>query len=335
MELVKIPNLSQSVCRIGLGTWAIGGALWGGTDEKESIATLHRAFDLGINLIDTAPSYGFGLSEEIVGKALKSYTGNRARLVIATKVGLDWREGTIFRDCRRERIFQEIEDSLKRLKVDCIDLYQVHWPDFDTPFHETAAAMRSLMESGKIKAIGVSNYTIEMIEEFRKIAPVHALQSSYNLFEREIEALELPYCKKNGIALLGYGPLCRGLLSGRMRKSTKFEGDDLRKIDPKFQEPNFSHYLNSISQLQAWVAGKYGRTILELALRFVMDKGIDIPLWGARRPQQLDLLEKVWDWTLSPSDLEEIDQIINESIAEPLGPEFMAPSMRKEVLQSM
>src|ERR1700720_1358570 len=224
----------------------MGGWMWGGTDQRESVATIHAALHQGINLIDTAPVYGFGASEEIVGAAL---VGVRSHTVIATKVGLESRDGKIYRNATRARIMQEIDDSLRRLRTDYIDIYQVHWPDPLVPVEETAEAMRALYEQGKIRAIGVSNFSVAQMERFRKVAPLHVLQAPYNLFERAIEAEILPYCRANGIVTLGYGALCRGLLSGRMRPDTKFEGDDLRRIDPKFQAPRFTQYLDAVRQL--------------------------------------------------------------------------------------
>lgn len=308
--------------------------MWGGTEEKKSIETIHHALDLGINLIDTAPIYGFGLSEEIVGKAIKSY-GKRDQIILATKVGLNWPDGKIFRDSRETRIREEFEDSLRRLQVDYIDLYQIHWPDPETSYPETAEVLSRLLKEGKIRAIGVSNYSVEMLEAFRKSAPIHTLQSPYNLFERALDEEELPYCKKNGIAILGYGPLCRGLLSGRMHSGTQFEGDDLRKVDPKFQEPCYSQYLACVEKLKEWVSQKYDRSILAFALRWSLDQGIDIPLWGARKPEQLNLLEKVWGWNITEEDKAEIDAILQETVPDPVGPEFMAPPLsRKKVLTS-
>src|SRR3984885_13714734 len=178
METIQISPLKKPASRICLGTWAIGGWMWGGTEEQESINTIHKAFELGINMIDTAPVYGFGKSEEIVGKALKQY-GNRERVVIATKVGLNWKNQQVYRDSSKERIFKEIEDSLKRLQVDYIDLYQVHWPDPQTPISETAEAVDSLLQAGKIRAIGVSNFSVAQMQEWQKAAPLHALQSPF------------------------------------------------------------------------------------------------------------------------------------------------------------
>lgn len=328
MEYVHIPHVDKKVCRVGLGTWAIGGWLWGGTDEQESIRTIHRAFDLGFNLIDTAPVYGFGLSEEIVGKALKTYP-KRHDICVATKVGLNWVNGNIFRDARKQRIAEEIEASLKRLKIERIDVYQVHWPDLHTPFEETATALLQLLEEGKIGAIGVSNFTNKMMETFRLHAPLHTLQSPYNLFEREIEKNEIPYCHKNGMVILGYGALCRGLLSAKMQADRQFTGDDLRKIDPKFNPPHCSQYIQCTEKLNAWAQQKYGKSLLEFALRWILDQGVEISLWGARHPEQLDPFEQIWDWTLTESDKKEVEAIISATVTDPVGPEFMAPPTEK------
>ena len=250
-EFVTIPRTELQLSRIALGTWAMGGWMWGGTDERESVATIRAALEQGINLIDTAPAYGFGVSEEIVGQALGA-GGLRAHAVIATKVGLEWRDGKVYRNATRTRIMQEIDDSLRRLRTDYIDIYQVHWPDPLVPIEETAEAMRTLYEQGKIRAIGVSNFSVAQMERFRSVAPLHVLQSPYNLFERDIEAEILPYCRANAIATLGYGALCRGLLSGRMRVDTTFGGDDLRRLDPKFQPPRYAQYLRAVSSSISW-----------------------------------------------------------------------------------
>ncbi|MGA8549997.1 MAG: aldo/keto reductase, partial [Stellaceae bacterium] len=184
VELATIAGTGLAVSRVGLGTWAIGGWMWGGTDDAQSIKTIHAAVDRGINLIDTAPAYGFGRSEEIVGRAIAE-GGLRSQVVIATKVGLEWKDGKVFRNASRERIQREIEDSLRRLRTDYIDIYQVHWPDPLVPIEETAAAMQTLYDQGKVRAIGVSNFSVEEIERFRRVAELHAVQPPYNLFERE------------------------------------------------------------------------------------------------------------------------------------------------------
>src|SRR5438270_10251649 len=221
MEHAVIPGTPLQVSRITLGTWAIGGWMWGGTDEAESIATIRAAFEHGINIVDTAPVYGFGRSEEIVGKAIAE--GRlRSDVMIATKAGLQWEDGKVSCNASRARIMAEVEDSLRRLRTDYIDIYQVHWPDPLVTIEETAEAMNALFEQGKIRAIGVSNFSVLQMERFRRVAPLHVLQPPYNLFERGIERSLLPYCQKNKIATLGSGALCRGLLSGRMQANTVF-----------------------------------------------------------------------------------------------------------------
>ncbi len=247
--MIAIPGTNLNPTRIALGTWAIGGWMWGGSDQAESIRTIRSAVDRGINLIDTAPVYGFGRSEEIVGEALAEI--GRHKVLIATKVGLDWREGQPFRNASRVRIHKEIEDSLRRLRTDVIDIYHVHWPDPNTPIEETAQAMAELHQADKIRAIGVSNFSTEQMRAFRAVAPLHTAQPPYNLFEREAEKDVLPYCRDNAIATLAYGSLCRGLLSGRVKADRAFTGDDLRRSDPKFQPPRLEQYLRAVERLDA------------------------------------------------------------------------------------
>jgi aryl-alcohol dehydrogenase-like predicted oxidoreductase len=330
METSRILGDDLQFSRIGLGTWAMGGWMWGGTDEQESIRTIHSAIDRGITLVDTAPVYGFGQSEEIVGKALAS-SSVRQRVAIATKVGLDWANGEPFRHATRARIFAEVEASLKRLQTDVIDIYQVHWPDPMTPIGETADAMAALLEQGKIRAIGVSNFSPSQMNEFGLVAPIHTAQPPYNLFEREIEKDVLPYCERDGIAVLAYGAICRGLLSGRMNRDTKFEGDDLRKTDPKFQPPRFEQYLEAVRLLDRFAQENYGKRVIHLALRWVLDQpGVTSALWGARHPGQLDPVGDVMGWKLDDGALDEIDRIVRETVKQPVGPEFMAPPSRSE-----
>ena len=187
MESVQIGSLPFPVSRIGLGTWAIGGWMWGGTDTWEAVRTIQAAVDEGINLIDTAPVYGFGRAEELVGQALAT-GGRRARAIIATKVGIEWINGKPYRNSSPERIRHEVENSLSRLGTDYIDLYQVHWPDPSVPIEETAGALKKLLDEGKIRAIGVSNYSVEQIARFRTVAPIDAIQPPFNIFERAAES---------------------------------------------------------------------------------------------------------------------------------------------------
>jgi aryl-alcohol dehydrogenase-like predicted oxidoreductase len=328
MERVNIPGTSLVSSRVALGTWAMGGWMWGGTDEAESIRTIHEALDRGITLIDTAPVYGFGRSEEIVGKAL-SADGQRSRTLIATKVGLDWKDGQPFRNASKARIVKEVEDSLRRLRTDVIDLYQVHWPDPKMPVEETAAAMADLYRSGKIRAIGVSNFTTAQMDAFRAVAPLHTAQPPYNLFERNIEHDVLPYCVEHNIVALAYGSLCRGMLSGRMTAETQFGGDDLRRRDPKFQMPRFQNYLGAVAALDRFAQENYGKRVIHLALRWVLDRAdTTIALWGARHPDQLAPIDEVMDWRIDSPAMAAIDGILVRAIPDPVGPEFMAPPDR-------
>ena len=328
MEFVDIPGTSIRASRVALGTWAIGGWMWGGSNESDAIATIHAALDRGINLIDTAPVYGFGRSEEIVGKALAE-GGRRKRVYIATKVGLDWKDGKPFRNASKARIVEEAEASLRRLKTDVIDLYQVHWPDPNTPIAEVAEAMGELHRTGKIRAIGVSNFSPAEMKEFRKVAPLHTAQPPYNLFERSIEDDVLPYARARNVAVLAYGSLCRGLLSGSMSRSTRFTGDDLRKSDPKFREPRYAQYLAAVESLDQLAQARFGRRVIHLAVRWVLDRGeANIALWGARRAGQLAPIADAVGWHIDEAAMEEIDRILKETIHDPVGPEFMAPPDR-------
>ncbi|MCA6109356.1 aldo/keto reductase [Bradyrhizobium sp. CNPSo 4026] len=323
MELTGIPRTSLRVSPVAIGTWAIGGWMWGGTDEAESIATIRAAFEHGINLVDTAPVYGFGRSEEIVGRAIDE-SGLRSKVLIATKAGLQWEGGKVSRNASRTRIMWEVEESLRRLRTNYIDIYQVHWPDPLITIEETADAMHTLFAQGKIRAIGVSNFSVLQMERFRRIAPLHVLQPPYNLFERGIESDLLPYCRRNRIAMLGYGALCRGLLSGRMRAGAVFGGDDLRRTDPKFQEPRFAQYLAAVTRLDR-LAQRFGKRVIHLAVRWMLDRGITTALWGARHPDQLRPVDEVTGWSLDAAAKAEIERILRETITDPVGPEFMAP----------
>lgn len=325
IETTTIPGTDLKPSRVGLGTWAIGGWMWGGSDDAQSIRTIQEAVDRGITLIDTAPVYGFGHSEEIVGRALAE-GGRRDKAVIASKVALDWKDGKPFRNASRARIMKEIDDSLRRLKTDVIDLYQVHWPDPNTPIEETAGALKELLTAGKIRAIGVSNFSPAQMDKFRAVAPLAADQPPYNLFEREIEADVLPYAQKNGIVTLAYGALCRGLLAGKMTEKQAFTGDDLRRSDPKFREPRFAQYLSAVRALDQFAQERCGKRVIHLAVRWILDRqGEGFALWGARKPEQLDPVADVYGWKLDAAALAEIDAILKKHVTQPVGPEFMAP----------
>jgi aryl-alcohol dehydrogenase-like predicted oxidoreductase len=324
MEHIEIGNSGLRASRIALGTWSIGGWMWGGTEESDARRTLHEALDRGITLIDTAPIYGFGRSEEIVGRALAE-SGRRDEVLLATKAGLEWHEDGVDRNSSPVRLEREIEDSLRRLATDRIDLYQIHWPDRRTPFEETAAALDRLLRAGKIRSVGVSNYSPAQIEAFRRGGPLHAVQPPYNLFERGVEKAVLPYAAEHGLTVLAYGSLCRGLLSGKITEETTWEGDDLRNTDPKLQPPRRGQYLAAVRALERFARESYGKSVLALAVRWILDRGNTIALWGARRPGQLDAVGEVLGWSLDEAALGEIDRILTEHIQDPVGPEFMAP----------
>jgi aryl-alcohol dehydrogenase-like predicted oxidoreductase len=221
---------------------------------------------------------------------------------------------------------KEVEDSLRRLRTDVIDLYQVHWPDPGTSIAETAGAMADLVRAGKIRAIGVSNFSPDQMDAFRAVAPLDAAQPPYNVFERATEKDVLPYCSERGLAVLAYGSLCRGLLSGKMTASSGFAGDDLRKADPKFRPPRFAQYLAAVAALDRFARDNYGKRVIDLAVRWVLDRGdANIALWGARRPNQLASVSAAMGWHIGAAGMAEIDRILRETVTNPVGPEFMAP----------
>jgi len=325
MEFTQVSNLDLEISRVTLGTWAIGGWMWGGTDEQKSIDTVLEAIDKGVTTIDTAPVYGQGRSEELVGKAVQQH-GNREELQIATKFGLQWDDdGNPSRNSSRDRIHKEIDDSLRRLQTDYIDIYQVHWPDLQTDFSETAETLNELLDSGKIRAIGVSNFSPEQMDEFRQVAPIHVCQPPYNLFERGIEDDIIPYCKENDITLLTYGALCRGLLSGKMDKDWTFDDGDLRKnADPKFQGETFENHLAAVEKLKEYASDHFNQKVIHLAVRWILDKGVDSAIWGARNPEQVTF-DEAFGWKLSKQQVAEIEQMVEETVENPVSPAFMAP----------
>jgi aryl-alcohol dehydrogenase-like predicted oxidoreductase len=247
--------------------------------------------------------------------------------VIATKVGLEWINGKIYRNSSPERIRYEVEASLRRLRTDYIDLYQIHWPDASVPIEETAQAMGKLLVEGKIRAIGVSNYSAAQIARFRAVAPIHAIQPPLNLFEREVETTVMPYAQDLGLAVLAYGALCRGLLTGKVTNTTQYPADDLRSSDPKFQPPRREQYLAAVAQLEKLAHERYRKSVLALAVRWVLDRGGNtLALWGARRAEQLAPVADVMGWHLDEDTLREIDRILSNTVRDPVGPEFMAPT---------
>ncbi len=326
IETMRIEGIPAPVSRIGLGTWAIGGWMWGGADDAASVATLRCAIERGINLIDTAPVYGFGHAEEMVGQALQ---GIRDQAVIATKAGLEWAGEGVRRNSSPARIRREVEDSLRRLRTDRIDLYQIHWPDPLVPIEDTARMLQDLQREGKILAVGVSNYSPAQMDAFRAVLPLASVQPPYNLFERAIEDDVLPYARRHKLAVLAYGALCRGLLSGRMTVDTTFGSDDLRSGDPKFRRPRFDQYVHATKELAAFARIRRDKSVLALAIRWVLDSGPTIALWGARRPDQLEGVDEAFGWHLTDIEMAEINELLEKNILDPVGPEFMAPRARQ------
>lgn len=328
MDTLDINRNGLVASRVGLGTWAMGGWMWGGTSEAASIRTIQSVAERGVSLIDTAPVYGFGRAEELVGKAV-AQAGLRDRLVLATKCGLEWDDsGNVQRNASAARIAREVDDSRRRLRTDVIDLLQVHWPDPRVDIRETAEAMAEAKAAGKIRAIGVSNFSPRQMAAFERAAPLDVTQNPYNLFERQIDESVLPVARARNTCLLAYGALCRGLLSGRMTSSRRFPGDDLRNRDPKFQQPRLDRYLAAVRALDAFARERYGKRVLDLAIRWLLDRyERTVALWGARTPEQMAAVAGVAGWRLDADARAEMAAIVDRHVTDPVGPEFMAPPL--------
>lgn len=279
---------------IGLGTWAIGGWMWGGTDEAQSIDAIQTSIDEGVSLIDTAPAYGQGVAEEIVGKAIR---GRRDRVVLATKCGLVWhtQKGSHFFDIDgkpvhrylgRDAIIYEVEQSLKRLGTDYIDHYITHWQDPTTPIAETMEAMEALKTSGKIRSIGASNTSIDDIKAYVAAGQLDAIQEEYSMVKRDIEQTLLPVAMAHGVSALSYSSLALGLLSGKMTPGRTFEGDDQRKNNPLFSAGNRKKVQALMDEIQS-IAENHGATLAQTVIAWTLQQpGITFSLCGARNPDQ-------------------------------------------------
>jgi aryl-alcohol dehydrogenase-like predicted oxidoreductase len=328
METTTVAGVEVS--RVGLGTWAIGGTEWGAVAEDQAITTILGALERGINLIDTAPIYGRGRAEELIGEAMRRH-GDRDAFFIATKAGLDWNNRGVYANSTPTRLRRELEDSLRRLGTTYIDLYQVHWPDTLIPIAEVAGVLKEFVEAGKVRALGVSNFSVGQMQEFEQVTPLASNQPPYNIFEREIDAGILPWCAQNHIAVLTYSSLCRSMLGGRVKRGMTFEVGDIRFVDPKFQEPRFSQYMTAVERLADFARERYGKSVIELAARWVLDRpGVSVALWGAKRPDQLDAVAGVMGWELDADAMADIDRIVAESVKDPIGPEYLTPLVRSE-----
>jgi aryl-alcohol dehydrogenase-like predicted oxidoreductase len=326
METTTIAGVEVS--RVGLGTWAIGGTEWGAVPDDAAIATILGALERGINLIDTAPIYGRGRAEELIGRAMQQH-GRREAFYIATKAGLEWNRQGVYANSTPERLRRELEDSLRRLGTTYIDLYQIHWPDTVAPIDDAAAVLADFVREGKVRALGVSNFNVAQMEAFRQVAPLASDQPPYNIFEREIDAEILPWCAGNDVAVLTYSSLCRSMLGGRVHRGMKFEDGDIRAVDPKFQEPRFGQYMTAVERLTEFARERFGKSIIELAARWVLDRrGVSVALWGAKRPDQLDAIAGVKGWRLDAVAMAEIDGIVAESVKDSIGPEYLTPLVR-------
>lgn len=327
---MRYRNIGQSGIKasvIGLGTWAIGGWMWGGTEEKESIEAIKTAVESGINLIDTAPVYGFGLSEEIVGRAVKGF---RDRVILATKCGLVWdreegkfhfasdektiRRGSgdikVFRYLSPVSVRSEVEMSLRRFGTDYIDLYQTHWQDPTTPVEDTMNELLKIKQEGKIRAIGASNATVGHLDEYRKSGPLDSDQESYSMLDRKHEKDLLPYCEENNIAFLAYSPLARGLLTGKVSPDRTFEEGDQRKDNPRFSRENRIKVLKMLDEFTP-LTEKYNITVTQAVIAWTFhQRGCTHALVGARRPQQAVENAGAGDITLSEKDLAAMNSII-------------------------
>lgn len=303
---------------VGLGTWAIGGWMWGGTDERESIAAIQASLDAGVTLIDTAPAYGLGRSEEIVGKAL---AGRRDKAIIATKCGLVWHtdKGRHFFDqdgkpvhryLGRDAIRHEVEQSLKRLGTDYIDLYITHWQDPTTPIEETIAALEELRQAGKIRAIGASNVGRGELEQYIAIGGLDAIQERFSMIDREIEADLLPLTRRNGVATLSYSSLALGLLSGGIGPERVFSGDDQRRDNPRFSVGNREKVAAFAKSIRS-IAEKHGATIAQIVIAWTLaQEGVTFALCGARNPGQALDNARAGTIRLDEEDLKGIDAAI-------------------------
>ena len=304
---------------IGLGTWAIGGGDWkfgwGRQDENDAVAAIHRAAELGINWVDTAPVYGAGKSEELVGRALRGMPADQ-RPLVATKLGrINQPDGSIQPDLSPESIRTECDASLKRLGVDAIDLYQMHWAEPDPDIEVAWQTMDELRRAGKVRHIGVCNYSAAQLKRIAKLAPVASLQPPYSMLRREVERELLPYCGEQRIGVVAYSPMGKGLLTGKFsqERAGSLEGNDHRRNDPNFSQPRLAVHLELVEGLRHIAAG---RDAAQLAIAWVLRRPeVTSAIVGARSPRQIEETTAAGDWTLSDSELVVIDMLLERHAA--------------------
>jgi aryl-alcohol dehydrogenase-like predicted oxidoreductase len=301
------------ISRVGFGAWAIGGGGWefgwGPQDDDDSIAAIHHALDLGVNWIDTAAAYGFGRSEQIVGRALEGLRGDE-RPYVFTKASLVEDPGrTVVHSLKRGSILREAEASLKRLGIDAIDLYQIHWPIPAPDIEEGWAAFAELKEQGVVRHIGVSNFSVAQLRPAEEIAPVETVQPQYSLIDRDAETQLLPFAERSAIGVLVYSPMASGLLTGAMTRSriAQLPDDDWRTHDPRFQEPRLSHHLALVERLRG-VADRHSTTPGAVAIAWALrNPAVDGAIVGFRRPGQVDPLVRAGDLRLDANDITAIE----------------------------
>jgi len=309
----RLGNTDLELTTVGLGTWALGGPWqfgWGPQDDDDAVAAIVRALELGIGWIDTAAVYGCGHSEELVGRALKQTS---IKPLVATKCSLLWNEKREKVSCLEPAsIRNECEDSLKRLGIDCIDLYQMHWPEPDEQIEQGWQTMAELKDEGKVRYIGVSNYNKEQIQRLQKIHPVASLQPPYSMIHREIETELLGFCAQNNIGVVVYSPIQRGLLTGKFsyERLANLPGDDHRRTNPDFTEPRFSATLELVEQLKP-IAERSGITLAQLAIAWALHRGeVTSAIVGARKPDQIEETYKATEIELNTEDIKDIEDLL-------------------------
>lgn len=314
MKTRQLGKDGPMLTEIGLGTWAIGGPWewgWGPQDDRDSINTIHKALELGINWIDTAASYGLGHSEEIIGRAVK---GRREKVFITTKCGLVWKDaaaGRVENNGSPQSILREAEESLRRLQTDYIDLYQIHWPDPQVSVDKSWQALIKLNESGKVRFIGVSNFNTRRLDVCEKLKHINSLQPPYSLLNRRVEQKILPWCLENRTGVVAYSPMQSGILTDNFQKSRLAE-DDWRRKNTFFQEPALTKNLQFVERIRT-LAKKYGKTIAQFAVAWVlMNPAVTSAIVGARKPEQLEETIGGEGWSISTEDMALIDKIQDE-----------------------
>lgn len=319
MERRTLGRTGLTVSVLGFGSWPMSGEdRYGAIEDAEAIRAIHRALEAGINCVDTAAGYGFGHAEEVVGQAL---VGHRNQVVLVTKCGLVQDPGTMIarRDISRPNIVREVESSLRRLRTDVIDVYLIHWPTESTPLEEAFGVMDDLVRAGKVRFIGVSNFTVEQMECCRKVRPLDVVQVGYHLFDRRMEHEVFPYCERHGIGVMGYGSLAHGLLTGTFTAETRFSAPDWRARgvafgQPLFKPDNLQRNIGVVERLTREVAAPRGVPVSQIALAWVLrNPVIATALVGARTPAEVEQNLTGPSLRLTDTEAALIDEILRGS----------------------